>query len=127
MNTNTLSFKGYQNLNVWKESHQLVILVYKATQKFPKEELFGLTSQLRRAAVSVVANLVEGYARSSKKELLQFLSISIGSLAEVEYYLYLAHEITYLENDEFFIIEEKRRIVGNLLHGFLLSVKSKTQ
>ena len=115
--------KGYKRLNVWKEAHNLVLLVYKVTNVFPKEELFGLTSQLRRASISVPANIVEGYARSSKNELLQFLSIARGSLAECEYYIHLSRDLDYINDSEFALLEDKRHTVGDLLHGFAASIK----
>lgn len=113
---------GYKRLHVWKESHELVLMVYEITKKFPKDELFGLVSQIRRAAVSIPANIVEGYARTSKKELAQFLSVSRGSLAEVEYYLFLSKELRYLSPAEYEKIENKRIIVGKLLNGFVRSL-----
>lgn len=122
----TTSIVGYQRLIVWQEAHTLVLLVYKQTKLFPKDELFGLTSQLRRAVVSIPANIVEGYARSSRKEFLQFLFISQGSLAEVEYYLLLSHELGYLTKDAFEELEAKRKPVGNLLHGLIASLFRKS-
>lgn len=117
---------GYGRLIVWQEAHKLVMLVYKQTKLFPKDELFGLTSQLRRAAVSIPANIVEGYARSSRKEFLQFLFISQGSLAEVEYYLLLSRELGYLTQETFEELEAKRKPVGNLLHGLIASLRRKS-
>src|SRR3989344_5159593 len=89
--TSKMEYKAaYKNWNVWLKANELVLLVYKFTQKFPKDELFGLTSQMRRAAVSVPANVVEGYGRRTPKDKLQFLYISRGSLNEIEYYIDLA-------------------------------------
>lgn len=124
MNTNNSN--GYRRLHVWKESHDLVLLVYKYSNKFPREELFGLTSQIRRAAVSIPANIVEGYARSSKKEFLQFLYISQGSLSEVEYYLQLSLDLEFISEEVFKELEEKRRVAGNLLHGLIASLHRKS-
>lgn len=111
---------------MWQEAHSLVLLVYKHTKLFPKDELFGLTNQLRRAAVSIPANLVEGYARASTKEFLQFLFIAQGSLAEVEYYLILSKELEYLNQDAYDDLEEKRKIVGGMLHGLIASLKRRS-
>jgi four helix bundle protein len=77
--------KGFRKLLVWQKAHQLVMLVYKFTENFPKSELFGLTSQIRRAVVSVTANIAEGYAAGGKGQFSRFLNIAQGSLAEVEY------------------------------------------
>lgn len=96
--------------------------MYKITKTFPKDELFGITNQLRRAAVSIAANIVEGQARSSKKEFLQFLSIANASLVEVEYYLELIRDLEYIDNESYNRFEEKRTIVGNLLHGLMKSI-----
>lgn len=117
---------GYRKLKAWQEAHALVLLVYKTTEKFPSEELFGLTSQLRRAATSVVANIVEGYARNTTKEFIQFLSISLGSLSEVEYYLFLANELHYLSNNAFHAAELQRTQTGKLLYGLRESMKRKS-
>ena len=117
--------KAYTKLQAWRESHSLVLLVYKITEKFPREEVFGLTSQLRRAVVSVAANIVEGYARGTTKEYSQFLSISLGSLSEVEYYVFLSKELHYISNETFDTIEKQRALVGRLLYGLRQSLKRK--
>jgi four helix bundle protein len=88
--------KGFRKLRVWQEAHEFVRKVYKASEGFPKEELFCLTSQIRRAAISIPANIVEGYAYRSNRKLLQCLRIANGSLAEVEYYLELALDLKFL-------------------------------
>lgn len=98
------------------------MMIYKITKKLPKDEMFGLISQMRRAAVSISANIVEGYARSSKKEFAQFLSVAKGSLAEIEYYLFLIQKLDYISINEYEPLEEKRRLVGNLLNGFMRSI-----
>jgi four helix bundle protein len=113
---------GYRRLKVWQEAHSLVLLVYKVTKQFPREELFGLTSQLRRSAVSVPANIVEGYARRSKNELKQFLVIAQGSLSETEYYLELIKDLQYISEDDYTQLTNQRHLVGNLLHGLMASV-----
>ena len=112
---------GYRRLLVWKEAHELALMVYKVTRNFPKDELFGLTSQLRRAAVSVAANIAEGQARSSRKEFLQFLFIANGSLVETVYYFDLVRDLGYITKKECADLQEKRRVVGNLLHGLIRS------
>jgi len=120
---NTELLAGYKRLNVWKEAHEFTLLVYKVTKTFPRDELFGLTSQFRRAVISVVANIVEGQARASKKEFLQFLYISNGSLVEVEYYCELTRDLDYIDQKTFELLNEKRIVVGNLLHGLIKSLK----
>lgn len=108
---------------MWRRAHELTLLVYKMTKNFPREELFGLTSQIRRASVSIAANIVEGYARNSKKEFQNFLSISKGSLAEVEYYLVLIRDLKFAPDDEINKIESVRAELGRLLFGFSAAVK----
>lgn len=106
---------GYKRLVVWQKTDELAHKVYDLTLNFPKEELFSLTSQLRRAALSVPANIIEGYARNSKKEFRHFLSIALGSLAEAEYYLEFALKRKYITQAEFISIEKLRSSCGKLL------------
>lgn len=87
--------KTFKELIVWQKAHQLVLAVYKMTKSFPKEELFGLTSQFRRATVSVAANISEGYKKRGKADKARFLNISEGSLEECKYYLILAEDLGY--------------------------------
>lgn len=112
---------GYRKLLVYQHAHSLVVAVYKVTRSFPKEELFGLVSQMRRAAVSVVANMVEGYARKTKKENVNFLHIARGSLTELEYYIDLSLELRYISQEEYQALAEVRTTVGKLLAGFIRS------
>lgn len=116
--------KGYHKLNVWSEAHKLVLMVYKSSEDFPRTETMGLTSQLRRAAVSVPANIVEGHVKNSKKEFLLYLDHANGSLVEVEYYFELAQSLKFLTDEQYEILENQRTIVGNLLHGFIKALKS---
>lgn len=109
---------SYKNLLMWERSHKLVLLVYKATKTFPEEEKFGLTSQLRRAALSVVLNIIEGYARRGSGDLRRFLDIALGSLAEVEYLLELALELGYLTEKTFRRIEAVRGECRRILWSY---------
>ena len=93
--------RDFHKLGIWQRSHQLTLDVYKVSKSFPKDELFGLTSQIRRAASSVPTNIAEGCGRASNKDLANFLQIAIGSASEVEYELLLAHDLEYI-NDEAF-------------------------
>ena len=96
--------KNYRDLAVWQRGMEMALLVYQATKAFPDDERFGLTSQLRRAAVSVPANIAEGHARSSTKDYLRFISIAIGSLAETATFIELAGRLNYGN------VEELRKI-----------------
>ncbi|MFH1562293.1 MAG: four helix bundle protein [Nitrospirota bacterium] len=111
----------YKNLIVWQKADELAFRIYKLTEGFPRTEIFGLTSQLRRAALSIPTNIVEGYGRKSEKELSRFIDISLGSLAEVEYLFEFAKRLNYIKNDvsdTVFLIEE----VGKLLWSFQKAV-----
>jgi four helix bundle protein len=92
--------KDYRSLQVWQRGHQLTLTVYSLTRRFPKEELFGLASQLRRASSSVPANLAEGCGRDSDAELKRFVGIAHGSASELEYFLFLAAELGYLSGEQ---------------------------
>ena len=93
--------RDFHKLGIWQRSHQLTLDVYKVSKSFPKDELFGLTSQIRRAASSIPTNIAEGCGRASNKDYAHFLQIAIGSASEVEYELLLAHDLEYI-NDEAF-------------------------
>ena len=109
----------FENLEVYKESHKFVLLVYKATAKFPNDEKFALTNQLRRAVTSIVANVVEGNARGHSKEFVQFLFQAIGSLEEVKYHILLAKDLGYITNDDYEKLHIQAEIVGRLLSGLI--------
>jgi len=124
------SVKSFHDLVAWQKSMELVTEIYKVSQKFPKEEMFGLTSQIRRAAVSIPSNIAEGRGKSSKGEFQQFLYHARGSLAEVETQLILATNLGYLEKQEISHIMDLISRVGRLLHGLLSAIKNpkpKTQ
>lgn len=109
----------FESLNVFKEAHLLVLLIYRISNNFPKSETFGLTSQIRRAAVSVVANIIEGNARGHKKELIQFLHLSKGSLEEIKYYLILARDLKYISMEDYDMLQEKAETIGKMLAGLI--------
>lgn len=114
--------KKYHNLIVWQKAHHFAVNIYQITKKFPKEEIYCLTSQMRRASYSVPANIVEGQARKSKKELSRFLNIAASSLSEVEYYLELSKDLKYITLKEYKKIEEQRAEVGFLLYRFIIKI-----
>ena len=111
--------QSFTDLEVWREGHKLVLMIYKLTKIFPKEETFGLVSQLRRAAISITSNVAEGFARSSFKEKLQFYSISRGSLVELQNQLLIAKDITYLDDTNFNQLTNQSIIVHKLLNAFI--------
>ncbi len=93
--------QDFRKLEVWKNSHTQTLKLYKITSLFPKEELFGLTSQLRRAASSIPTNLAEGFGRNSNPQVIQFINIAIGSSQEVEYLLLLSKDLNYISVENF--------------------------
>jgi four helix bundle protein len=95
-----MSVQSYKDLIVWQKEIDMFEMIYQVTRNFPKEELYGLTNQLRRAAVSIPSNIAEGHARASTAEFVRFLSIARGSLAEVETHLLIARRLAYLSNDQ---------------------------
>lgn len=107
--------KAFRKLIVWQRAHQLTLLIYKASEKFPKHEMFGLTSQIRRAAVSIESNIAEGYALGTAPNYLRHLNISVGSLAEIECQTEISHDLNYLSDKDYAQLNEISREVGYLL------------
>jgi four helix bundle protein len=95
----TTSGRGHYSLHAWKESRKLVSASYRVTQAFPKEEMFGLTAQMRRASVSIPSNIAEGAARTGSRECAQFLNVARGSLSELETQLFIACDLGYINSD----------------------------
>lgn len=110
--------RPFQELIVWRKSHLLVLALYDATRKFPVDERFALTTQIRRAASSVPANIAEGSARSSVLEFNHFLSIALGSATELEYHLLLARDLGYIEASDHERLDSKLAEVKRMLAGF---------
>jgi len=109
--------QDFRKLNVWEKAHKLTLEIYLPSKKFPKDELFALTNQLRRASSSISANIAEGCGRSSQKEFHFFLSVAIGSASEVEYFLLLAKDLNYLLEIDYKKLDEqvnqiKRKLIA---------------
>jgi four helix bundle protein len=117
--------KGYKKLKIWEKAHQLAIEIYRVSKMFPKEELYGLTSQIRRAAFSIPLNIVEGHASSSKKEFLNFLNIANRSLVETEYLLEIVKELNFLNETEYQSLEEMRCEAAVMLNAFTKAIRAK--
>ncbi len=109
----------YTDLDVWKESRQLVKMVYDATKVFPKEEIYGLTNQLRRSSCSIPSNIAEGCGRKTPNDTIRFLHIARGSLYELETQLYLSLDQEYLGKKELEFIMEQLTLCKKLLNGFI--------
>jgi len=119
------SIRSYRDLVVWRKSMALVTEIYRCTQAFPSSELYGLVSQLRRAAVSVPTNIAEEQARLSTGEFKQFLGHARGSLMEVETQLLVAEELRYLRSDQIDALLSRAGEVGRLLNGLLRSLPNR--
>ncbi len=118
--------RNHRDLIAWQKAVRLVTMIYQLSGSFPKEELYGLTSQMRRAAVSIPANIAEGQGRRKSGEFLQFLSIARGSLYELDTHLEIAMELRYLANEspDFRQVREQMREVARLLNGLIKSLES---
>lgn len=116
---------NFRNLLVWQKSMLLVTKIYTVTNNFPKEEVFGLTSQIRRSAISIPSNVAEGLGRDSNKEFLRFLNISIGSLFELQTQLEIAKNIIYLDEENFNNLYEDSRELERMLVSFTNKIKNK--
>ena len=113
--------RNHKDLEVWKKSMDLVSNIYKITESFPNKELYGLTNQIRRAAVSIPSNIAEGAARNSKKEFIQFLYIALGSLSELETQIIIANRLEYLNNLDTSL--EDLKFVQKLINGLIYYLK----
>ncbi|MDO9399071.1 MAG: four helix bundle protein [bacterium] len=120
-----IKIKSFTDLNAWKEGHKLVIEIYQITKDFPKEELFGLTNQIKRAVVSITSNIAEGFSRQSFKEKAQFYSISRGSVTEIQNQLLIAKDIKYLTVDKFNKVAEQTVVVHKLINGLIKYSKNQ--
>lgn len=114
----------FYDLNVWKESHKLTIMIYKITKRFSRDEIFGLTSQIRRASVSISSNIAEGFSRSSHKEKLNFYAIALGSLTETQNQLLISRDVGYIDTNVFKTIWGQTITVSKLCNGLIKKMKS---
>lgn len=117
---------SFTDLRVWKEAHKLVLAVYQITKIYPKDELFGLTSQMRRAAVSITSNLAEGFTRQTVKEKIQFYYTSIGSLCELKNQTIISKDLVYLSEGSYNEVCSQITVVHKLLNAFIRSVKANS-
>src|SRR5918996_4783394 len=111
--------RDFHELKVWNKAHRLALSVYQVTRHFPKQEDFGLTLQIRRAAVSVPSNIAEGCGRSGERELARFLSIAAGSVSEIEYQLQLACDLAYIDDNNYRDLSEQVNELKRMLNVFL--------
>ena len=119
--------RSYKDLVAWQKSMALVTEFYRASQEFPREEVFGLMSQTRRAAISIPSNIAEGHARTSKKEFQYFLSNARGSLAQLETHLTIAYQLAYINETAINQLLDRIGEIGRILNGLISSLKRSSQ
>lgn len=112
--------KSFRDLEVWKKAHQLVLSIYRYSERFPRKEIYCLTPQIRRSAISVPANIAEGFKKRSKLDKIRIMNIAQGSLEETRYYLILAVDLGY--GDSVALLEETD-VVGRMLDGYISSIQ----
>ena len=117
--------RDYTKIEAWRLADDLTVAVYERTRLFPKDEVYGLTSQLRRASYSVPANIVEGSSRESKKDYLHFLYIARGSLSEAQYFIHLAGRLGYLSSEEVASLHGQTKVAFGCLHGLIQAVEKE--
>jgi four helix bundle protein len=117
--------RSFTDLNAWREAHALVLDVYAITKSFPKDELFALTSQMRRCVISIDSNIAEGFSRNSAKDKLQFYAIALGSVTEIQSQLLVARDLKYFSNEKFKKIADQTVLVGKLINGMKKSVSDR--
>ena len=115
----------FTDLVAWKESHKLVLEVYKVTERFPKNEMFGLSNQMRRCSVSIVSNIAEGFSRATFKDKNQFLQMALGSVTELQSQLIISRDLKYINADEFKKIADKTVLSHKLINGLIKGNKNK--
>jgi four helix bundle protein len=118
---------SFQDLEAWKTAHKFVLKVYKTTSHFPKEEIFGLTAQFRKASVSIDANIAEGYKKKGKSDKLRFFNISQGSIEECNYYLILSKDLSYISDDQYKelldLLDLSRKLLNSYYNAISKSIK----
>ena len=115
--------KSFQDLNIWKEAHQLTLEVYRITKEFPASEMYGLTSQLRRASSSVPSNIAEGMGRNTTKELMNFIYVARGSLSETIYHLILTKDLGYISKEDFESLYNRYNGLGMGINTFIKKLR----
>jgi four helix bundle protein len=119
-----MATKSFKELIVWQKAHSFVLKVYSFSESFPKSELYGLTSQFRRAAVSIAANIAEGYVKKSPADKVRFFNISLGSLEECSYYIILSKDLNYITEEQSVILDELLGETEKILNTYITRVQS---
>ena len=115
-----MNAKSFEELDVWRKAHQVVLDVYTGSRQFPREELFGLTSQMRRSAASTPANIAEGFRRATKADKLRFYNIALASADETQYHLLLAHDLEYADTQA---LRERSKEVARMLNAYIAAIE----
>jgi four helix bundle protein len=116
--------RSFKDLKVWQKGHELTLSIYRATKSFPKDEMYGMTSQLRRAAASIPANIAEGCVRGSGAEFRHFLQVALGSASELEYHILLSHELGYLDESQYESLDGSATELKRMLTSFIQKLKA---
>jgi len=124
ISTTRTKIRSFTDLLVWQYGHQLVIVVYRITKTFPKEEKYSLSDQMKRAVTSIISNIAEGFGRQGYKEKIQFYYLAQGSLTELKNQILIARDVGYLENTDFRILVEQSNSTHQLLQGLITKMKS---
>lgn len=119
--------RDFRKIQVWERAHHFTLQIYKITSSFPKVELYGLTSQMRRAAASIPANIAEGCGRDTQTELARFVHIASGSASELEYHLILAYDLGYIDDDAYPVLDSTINEIQRMLHGFEKAVQANSK
>ncbi|NMA49024.1 MAG: four helix bundle protein [Tissierellia bacterium] len=118
---------SFRKIIAWEKAHDLALDIYKLTLNFPKEETYGIVSQIRRAVSSIPANIAEGYGRKTTRQYINFLSIANGSLCEANYFLILAHDLGYIDAKDYYRLTEQCQEIGKILNSTIKTLKIKEQ
>lgn len=116
--------KDFRTLKVWEKAHRLTLRIYKVTKAFPKNERYGLVSQIRRASVSIPANIAEGCGRDGDAEFARFLQIAMGSASELEYHLLLSRDLSYIQTSDYETLDDQVVEIKRMLTGFLKTLRA---
>lgn len=118
--------QDFKNLDTWKKAHSLALSIYQTTQTFPRDEAYGLTSQLRRACVSIPANIAEGCGKQGGTELKHYLQIAQGSASELDYHILLAHDLNYIDDSEYAVLSDRISEVRRMLTSFIRKLSANS-
>jgi four helix bundle protein len=113
------TIKSFRDLNIWQKGIDLVKDIYKETQNFPRQEIYGLTNQIRRAAISIPSNIAEGHIRQHRAEFRQFLSVALGSLAELETQIVISRELNYISTEKSLNVIDQMGSLGKMIRGLI--------